>query len=154
MDNPSFRRSYERVDLANSKVQDVLKLRDGAADEATDEAEDEDQMSLRTRDHHVQAMEREPLLIPYNDNGDTMEVDLWRLCSVWPAKKPGELFGEKDKLPRYLFDERVIIIRGIICSRAFRGGAKLASRSARADGTWRNQCSRWWRAGSTARGLA
>ena len=105
MDNPSFRRSYERVDLANSKVQDVLKLRDGAADEATDEAEDEDQMSLRTRDHHVQAMEREPLLIPYNDNGDTKEVDLWRLCSVWPAKKPGELIGEKDKLPRYLFDD-------------------------------------------------
>ena len=60
--------------------------------------------SKRTQGYHRRLMEREPLCIPCNDNGDTKKVELWRLRSVWPAKKPEELEEEKDNLPGYMFD--------------------------------------------------
>jgi len=111
-----LRRTYNEVDLSNEAVQSMLKLRED--DDNIEASDDEDMIdnqqririiqkrrSGRTQALHRQLMEVEPLSIPYNDNGDTREVELWRLCSVWPAKKPEELVEDKDKLPDYMFDE-------------------------------------------------
>ena len=112
------KRTYEEVDV--KYLIDKLRLREGNEDEDvdtngdTDAADDEDlddkcvltgPRSLRTQGYHRRLMEREPLCIPCNDNGDTKEVELWRLRSVWPAKKPEELEEEKEKLPDYMFDD-------------------------------------------------
>ena len=111
MDTSEFKRTYEEIDV--SEINE-LRLREGDNDEDIEDAEDSDDTdangclegprSKRTQGYHRQLMEREPLSIPYNDNGDTKKVELWRLRSVWPAKKPEELNEEKDKLPDYMFD--------------------------------------------------
>ena len=62
-------------------------------------------VSDRTQLKHRNLMEMEPISIPINDDGDTRDVELWRLCSTWPAKKPDELKKEKNMLPDYMFDE-------------------------------------------------
>ena len=111
-----LRRTYNEVDLSNETVHSMLKLREDVDDiEASDDEDMIDNQqrirtiqkrrSRKTQALHRQLMEVEPLSIPYNDNGDTREVELWRLCSVWPAKKPEELVEDKDKLPDYMFDE-------------------------------------------------
>ena len=109
MDTTESRRSYKEVDLSNCTL---LKLKDGDDNIETGTDGDESDgtnlagpRSRRTQGYHRRLMEREPLCIPCNDDGDTKEVELWRLCSVWPAKKPEELEEEKDKLPDYMFDD-------------------------------------------------
>jgi len=104
-----FKRTYEEVDV--KYLIDKLKLKDDDEDEDIEDDDESDGTNLagprsrRTQGFHRRLMEREPLCIPCNDDGDTNEVELWRLCSVWPAKKPEELNEEKDKLPDYMFDE-------------------------------------------------
>jgi len=106
--SPKHTRSYSEVDLANEKMQSMLMLRD--EDDAEDRVDVEDDPtiqlgSLHTLQCHRQAMERAPLCIPCNDDGDTKEVEAWKLNSVWPAKKPEELVEDRDNLPDYMFDE-------------------------------------------------
>ena len=108
LDATSTTRSYSEVDLANEKMQSMLMLRD--EDDAEDRVDVEDDPtiqlgSLHTLQCHRQAMERAPLCIPCNDDGDTKEVEAWKLNSVWPAKKPEELVEDRDNLPDYMFDE-------------------------------------------------
>ena len=147
LDSSSTTRSYREVDIADYKVQNMLKLRDETDDEGDIDGEDDpeedggddnsdeslsvddrssDPMecedtpqlddntkcdpliqfgSAKTLQKHRRAMKEKPLSIPYNDDGDTKEVEAWRLCSVWPARKPEDLVEEKEKLPDYLFDE-------------------------------------------------
>jgi len=147
LDSSSTTRSYREVDIADYKVQNMLKLRDETDDEGDIDGEDDpeedggddnsdeslsvddrssDPMecedtpqldnnikcdpliqfgSAKTLQKHRRAMKEKPLSIPYNDDGDTKEVETWRLCSVWPARKPEDLVEEKEKLPDYLFDE-------------------------------------------------
>lgn len=109
VDTSGFKRTYIEVDVSDIKQ---LKLREGDNDDTDDDTNDvQDKcalsgpMSRKTQGYHRQMMKREPLSIPYNDKGDTKKVDLWRLRSVWPAKKPDELKDERDKLPDYMFDE-------------------------------------------------
>ena len=111
MDTSEFKRTYIEVDVSDLTK---LKLREGDnddADDANDTKNDDDKCVLsgprsrRTQGYHRRLMDREPLVIPYNDEGDTKEVELWRLRSVWPAKKPDELKADKDTLPDYMFDE-------------------------------------------------
>ena len=78
---------------------------DSKSDDTQDKCKLTGPRSGRTQGYHRRLMEREPLCIPCNDNGDTKEVELWRLRSVWPAKNPEELEEEKDNLPDYMFDE-------------------------------------------------
>ena len=78
---------------------------DSDSDDTQDKCKLTGPRSRRTQGYHRRLMEREPLCIPCNDNGDTKEVELWRLRSVWPAKKPEELEEEKDNLPDYMFDK-------------------------------------------------
>ena len=108
LDSSSTTRSYREVDIADDKVQNMLKLRDETDDEGDIDGEDDPLIqfgSARTLQKHRQVMMEEPLSIPYNDDGDTKDVEAWRLCSVWPARKPEDLIEEKEKLPDYLFDE-------------------------------------------------
>ena len=94
MTSSKHTRSYSEVDLAGEKIQSMLKLRDEDDDEDRVDVEDDPTIqlgSLHTLQCHRQAMEREPLSIPYDDDGNTKEVEAWRLNSVWPAKKPEEL---------------------------------------------------------------
>jgi hypothetical protein len=108
----STRRTYEEVDV--KKLKDYLRLREGDQDIETEDIDMEESddseckltgpRSRRTQGYHRRLMEREPLCIPCNNDGDTKEVELWRLKSVWPAKKPDELKDERDKLPDYIFD--------------------------------------------------
>lgn len=102
MDNTSITRSYREVNLVED-IGKVLKLRDEGED--TDDETRQDITDNRTRQNHISIMGMDPIHIPYNDNGDTKEVDLWRLRSFWPAKKPDELEEEKESLPDYMFDE-------------------------------------------------
>ena len=78
---------------------------DGDADEEGDRYPLVLYGSSRTQQSHRQSMERDSLKIPYNKEGDTKEVELWRLCSAWPAKKPKDLIEDRDNLPDYMFDE-------------------------------------------------
>lgn len=116
-------RSYQEVDLGDVEVQFMLKMRDeddaedfseeceGTDGEDGDADEEGDRYPLvlygssRTQQSHRQSMERDSLKIPYNKEGDTKEVELWRLCSAWPAKKPKDLIEDRDNLPDYMFDE-------------------------------------------------
>jgi len=109
--NKSDRRKYHKVDVL--EIEDKLKLREGHEDDTVEESDAEEispgglegPRSRSTQGYHRRLMDREPLSIPYNDEGDMKEVDLWRLRSIWPAKKPDELAEERDNLPSYMFDE-------------------------------------------------
>ena len=101
MDDVDFTRSYCEVDLADTKVRNVLRLRPRRDDTTNDgevEIGDGRPRSDRTLQGHISLMEREPLSIPYNDSGDTKKVELWRLLSAWPAKKPTDLAREREEL--------------------------------------------------------
>jgi len=104
LDATSTTRSYREVDIADDTIQRILKLRDEVDNE--DRIDAEDSCSLHTLQRHRQLMEREPLSIPINDDGDTREVELWRLCSTWPSKKPDELEEQREYLPDYMFDKK------------------------------------------------
>ena len=111
MDDVDFTRSYREVDLADTKVRNVLRLRPRRGDTTNDdevEAGDGRPRSDRTQQGHISLMEREPLSIPYNDSGDTKKVELWRLLSAWPAKKPTDLAREREELqlPNWMFDDQ------------------------------------------------
>ena len=118
MGNVSTNRTYREVDLSDVNVQHVLKMRDDDDDavnvdtDTNDEDDnDDDEVDvvggrIRRRSHYVGLMEKEPLSIPYNKNGDMRKVDLWKLVSAWPAKKPAELSGDRANLPPWMFDEQ------------------------------------------------
>lgn len=99
MNNGRSTRSYHEVDLSDAKIQSMLKLRDEVDDEEKDGDKDsndtidegndgkvQSKSSCWTRQDHRQAMNMDPLSIPYNNDGDTKEVETWRLKSVWPAR--------------------------------------------------------------------
>jgi hypothetical protein len=72
MDDVDFTRSYREVDLADTKVRNVLRLRPRRGDTTYDdevEAGDGRPRSDRTQQGHISLMEREPLSIPYNGTG-------------------------------------------------------------------------------------
>ena len=119
MDNISTNRTYREVDLSDINVQHVLRMRDDDDNDAinvdtdTNDEDDNDDNEVaavgdrvRRRSHYVSLMEKEPLSIPYNNNGDMRKVDLWKLVSAWPAKKPAELSGDRANLPPWMFDEQ------------------------------------------------
>ena len=100
----------EEDPVESNDVEEIDHGEDSNGDRVIESNDNQDKCELtgprsrRTQGYHRRLMEREPLCIPCNDNGDTKEVELWRLRSVWPAKKPEELEEEKDNLPDYMFD--------------------------------------------------
>ena len=101
----------EEDPVESNDVEEIDHGEDSNGDRGIESNDNQDKCKLtgprsrRTQGYHRRLMEREPLCIPCNDNGDTKEVELWRLRSVWPAKKPEELEEEKDNLPEYMFDK-------------------------------------------------
>jgi len=100
-DNPCT--YYTKVDLQNQNLQKVLRL----GDECTSTSFP-NEIPKPTQESHRSVMENRPISIPYNDAGETKEVELWKLCSVWPALKPDELIEQRESLPDYLFSTRKV----------------------------------------------
>ena len=102
----------EEDPVESNDVEEIDHGEDSNGDRGIESNDNQDKCELtgprsrRTQGYHRRLMEREPLCIPCNDHGDTKEVELWRLRSVWPAKKPEELEEEKDNLPDYMFDDK------------------------------------------------
>jgi len=102
MNNESNTRSYCKVDLGDDKVQAVLKLPDAVNEEGSDGESSAN--FVVTRQDHIEAIEKEPITIPINNDGDTKVVETWRLYSKFPAMKSDEL-EQREYLPDYMFDK-------------------------------------------------
>jgi len=78
----------EEDPVESNDVEEIDHGEDSNGDRGIESNDNQDKCKLtgprskRTQGYHRRLMEREPLCIPCNDNGDSKEVELWRLRSV------------------------------------------------------------------------